>query len=256
MNDFESNLPIPNREKNHGNALPEVYICHHHGPTGAGQHPWRGKPDRTQDAEDDDNTIFRQDGRSLPPRPDSTAQQKRRKLLGLDLPIAILTFFLVLVTAGLILVAGLLGHKVIQLEMSIPSFTLPHINSNTSTPNQEQSPQPQPQPITASLTETIQVSIPGWSYFGCYYDNSERVFADYAGYDKENLTNQICADKCADRIYQYFGTTTGRRCFCGSTAEKLKRAPDWGCSAQCPGQKNVFEACGGPSFHLSVWKRD
>ncbi|KAK4178016.1 hypothetical protein QBC36DRAFT_299733 [Triangularia setosa] len=252
MNDFESNLPIPNREKNHGNALPEVYSCHHQSSYAAGQHPWRGKPDQNQYLEDNEGTVYRHDDGSLPPRPDSTAETKR-KLFGLDLPIAILTISLVFVTACLVVVAGLLGHKVIQLERTLPSVISPQVDTNDSDSEQQQQPI---QSITANLTETIQVSIPGWSYYGCYYDNSTRVLADYALYDKDNLTNQICADKCTDRIYQYFGTTNGRRCFCDSTADKLKRAPDWGCNSQCPGQKNVFEACGGPSFHLSVWRRN
>ncbi|KAK0662993.1 hypothetical protein QBC41DRAFT_27152 [Cercophora samala] len=255
MNDFESNLPIPNREKNHGNALPEVYSCHHQSSIGAGQHPWRAKLDPKHHLEDDDGTIFRHDGDSVAPRPHSRARRKR-KLFGLDLPIAILALCLVFLTACLILVAGLLGHKVLQLERTLPSVLDTPVDTNNSDSQQQQQQQQPLQPITASLTETIQVNVPGWSYFGCYYDTSERVLADYILYDKENLTNQVCADKCTDRIYQYFGTTNGRRCFCGSTADKLKRAPDWGCNAQCPGQKNVFEACGGPSFHLSVWRKN
>ncbi|KAK0719084.1 hypothetical protein B0T21DRAFT_374745 [Apiosordaria backusii] len=251
MNDFESNLPIPNREKNHGSALPEVYSCHHQSSIGAGQHPWRGKPDQKHYLEDDEGTVFRHDGSSYPLRPNSTTQTKR-KLFGLDLPIAILTFSLVLLAASLILVAGLLGYKVVQLERTVPSIINTDTNTNSSNPDQQQP----IQPITASLTETLQISIPGWSYFGCYYDNSTRVLTDYAVYDKENLTNQICADKCTDGIYEYFGTTNGRRCFCGSAAVELKRAPDWGCNAQCPGQKDVFEACGGSSFYLSVWKKN
>ncbi|VBB87186.1 Putative protein of unknown function [Podospora comata] len=225
---------------------------------GAGHHPWRAKPDQKHYLEDDEGVVYRHDG-SLPPRPHSTVQ-KKRQVLGLDLPIAILTFSLAFVTACLVVVAGLLGHKVIQLERTLPSVINTQVNTSTSHPQEQQQPL---LPISASLTETIQVSVPGWSYFGCYYDNSDRVLSDYVQYDKENLTNQICADKCTDRIYQYFGTTNGRRCFCGSTADKLKRAPDWGCNAQCPGQKNVFEAwgCGlvykrkgdlRPSKHLSV----
>ncbi|KAK4187165.1 hypothetical protein QBC35DRAFT_499490 [Podospora australis] len=208
-----------------------------------GQHPWR-KPERH--LEDDEHTVCRH-----PPSP--TPRTPRRTVFGLELPIAILSFVLVLVVASLVLVAGLLGHKINQLEKNVPLSSLP-INNTSNEPNQPNQSNESPSTLAPVITETIQVTVPGWSYVGCFYDTVNRTLLEGYAYDKENMTNQFCADKCTDKVYQYFGTQH-RRCYCDGTSERLKRAPDWGCQAQCPGQKNLFEACGGETFHLSVWKR-
>lgn len=234
INDYESNLPIPNREKNNGSGL-EVYHCHHQM---NGQHPWR-KPERQ--LEDDEHTMCRHTKSS------SSQPSVRRMVLGLELPVAILAFVLVLVVASLVLVAGLLGHKIIQLERNMPTLTA---NASTEATLTNLS----PSTLVPVITETIQVAVPGWSYVGCFYDTVNRTLLEGYAYDKDNMTNQYCADKCMDKVYQYFGTQY-RRCYCDGRSELLKRAPDWGCQTQCPGQKNLFEACGGETFHLSVWKR-
>ncbi|KAK4170466.1 xylosyltransferase oxt [Cladorrhinum sp. PSN259] len=248
INDFESNLPIPSSERNHGSSL-EVCECQHHM---HGQHPWR-KAHQESEYDGADQATY------LP----EVVPHPRRKVMGLELPIAILTFFLALSLASVVLVGGLLGHKISRLEKQVPSLLQPQSQTNGSSSS------PVPATIQSGsgsssqlglvpppASDILQISIKGWTYYGCFYDQEARSLQPGYVYDKENMTNTLCADRCeADASYRFFGTEW-RRCFCGETDALLKRAPDWACQTQCPGQQKTWEACGGDKYRISVWKRD
>ncbi|KAK4231014.1 xylosyltransferase oxt [Podospora fimiseda] len=235
INDFESNLPIPNSERNYGSSL-EVCQCQHQ--MGGHQHPWR----KAQSEYDADQATY---PGNLP-----EVVRPKRKILGLKTPIALLTLFLALCIASIVLLGGLLGHKISQLEKQVDnnSTTSPVQTPPAQTPGLSLGPAPQ--------TEILQITVPGWSLLGCFYDNWEnRALREGYFYDKDNMTNNVCAEKCAQA--KFFGTEW-RRCFCGDSGSnsRLKRAPDWACQTQCPGQQTVSEACGGDKARISVWQRN
>ncbi|KAK4465438.1 xylosyltransferase oxt [Cladorrhinum samala] len=238
INDFESNLPIPNHERNHGSGL-EVCHCQQMG----NQHPWR-----KAQSEYDDQTDCRHTPEDL--------DRPKRKLLGLELPIALLTFFLALSVASIIIVGGLLGHKISELEKQVSPFTSLPGTSGSASPAQTSAGTGLGL-IAAAQTDTLQVTVPGWTYYGCFYDREDRVLQPGYAYDRDNMTNNFCVQKCAaaDASWKYAGTEW-RRCFCGESPALLKRAPDWACQTACPGQTKVWEACGGDKFRISVWKKD
>ncbi|KAK3985654.1 xylosyltransferase oxt [Cladorrhinum sp. PSN332] len=245
INDFESNLPIPNSERNHGSSL-EVCQCQHHRDM-TGQHPWR----KAQSEYDTDQATY---GGHLP-----EVVPPKRKIMGLELPIALLTFFLALSLASIVIVGGLLGHKISQLEKTVSPLKSPPQtdNGNSSTSPVQTSPGSGLGLVPAAQTDTLQITVPGWTYYGCFYDNWDlRVLQPGYFYDKDNMTNNLCAERCkGDEKIKFIGTEW-RRCFCGESGSMLKRAPDWACQTQCPGQQKVWEACGGDKARISVWKRD
>lgn len=173
--------------------------------------------------------------------------------------------------AGLVLVAGLLGNKVVQLEKTIPQLqgALEAGASNGSNggggssspptvipPSSTSSSSP-PGTTTAAPERLPILDVPGWRHIGCYYDRATRVldvFKVEPGW--RNMTNQYCARLCNDAApdARHFGTETGDQCFCG-TAVTLDPAPLWMCNQVCKGRAGQAEVCGG-DWMLTLWERD
>ncbi|KAK4041442.1 xylosyltransferase oxt [Parachaetomium inaequale] len=268
MLDDGANLPIPNRERNNGGSL--IVYHGHHGFNGAHPHqPWR-KPS----SETDDDPAKLESCRLVSPTP----PPPERKFFNLTLPTFILSCVLLVVTAALIILGGILGSKITTLENTIPSLTsitnplgsptsanetASNNNTNTTNNNTSQSSSSSssssnnPGSTTTPTPPTILIS--GWTYRGCYYDSEVRVLPD-AFLSAMNMTNGVCAEFCSSdgRRSQHFGTQVALQCYCGSASAAVlasRRAPDWACEQQCRGRGSMREYCGG-DWTLSLWERD
>lgn len=228
----------------------EVYQCHHQL---NGTHPWRKLA-----SEDDDDL-----GKLECQCPRTSIEQK---VLGLSVPVFILSCALLVVTAALIIASGLLASKLAHLEQSIPSLALAAINTTTSNPNLNTNPStnttsPAQTALSALAPPTVLVS--GWTYLGCYYDSEVRILPD-ASTTASNMTNGVCGAFCSASARdaaskpRHFGTQHGGQCFCGSVTEAVlasKVAPQWMCNYQCRGRWGMSENCGG-NWVVSLWERD
>jgi hypothetical protein len=93
---------------------------------------------------------------------------------------------------------------------------------------------------TAVATNTV---MPNYQCMGCYIGTLARVLS---GGEKvsNRMTNQLCADTCADSAF--YGTESGQSCHCGSAlAASVAWATEWSCNAQCRG---VVDYCLGRRF--------
>ena len=106
-----------------------------------------------------------------------------------------------------------------------------------------------PRPLAPARMPTVA----GWSYQGCYYDQAKRRVIKDNSIQDSSLTNQRCAEHCRD--YVYFGTENGESCFCGNRLGFQDIAPEWVCMAQCKGNSDDFEVCGGYSA-LGLWGKN
>ncbi|GAB1310597.1 hypothetical protein MFIFM68171_00807 [Madurella fahalii] len=264
IDDSGANLPIPNRERNNGGEL-EVYQCPHQL---NGSHPWPWRKPMPDDGSQLESSQY------PPPPPE-------RKILNIKLPTFILSSVLLIVIAALIITAGLLGSKIASLERAIPllpttasptsddnssstSNSSNNNNNNSSSSSSSDTTTTSQHPSTmttsqhpAAITYEPSVPVPGWTYLGCFYDSRSRVLP-YQKPSARNMTNGYCADMCtADSTmrHRHAGTQHGDQCFCGTAApETMRRAPDWACNYQCPGQGIQMENCGG-NWVLSMWER-
>jgi hypothetical protein len=207
-----------------------------------------------------------------------------RKFFKLTLPTFVLSCILLVVTAALIILGGVLGSKITTLENTIPSLTSitnplggptsaneTAINNNnnsnnnsTTSPSSSSSSSNTPNPDSSTTTTTTTLTPPtilvsGWTYLGCYYDSEVRVLPD-AFLSALNMTNEACSDFCSTdgRHTQHFGTQVALQCYCGSASAAVlasRRAPDWACEQQCRGRGGIREYCGG-DWTLSLWERD
>lgn len=230
----------------------EVYHCHHQL---NGTHPWRKL------ASEDDDDLAKLEGqcpRTLP----------EQKVLGLSVPVFILSCALLVVTAALIIASGLLASKLAHLEQSIPSLALAAISNTTTNPNPNTNTNTNttaaaPAALSALAPPTVLVS--GWTYLGCYYDSEVRILPD-ASTTLGNMTNGVCAAFCAASTGssdpasrpRHFGTQHGGQCFCGSATDAVlasRAAPQWMCNHQCRGRSGMSENCGG-NWVVSLWERE
>ncbi|KAK4129166.1 hypothetical protein N657DRAFT_686544 [Parathielavia appendiculata] len=238
-----ANLPIPNHGRNYGGEL-EVYHWHH---PDNGPHPWmKPAPEVYNDPSKLEFCQHRQ------------PEDQQRKILNLRLPTFIISCILLVVTAALVLVGGLLGNKVASLENMIPSL-VSSINATASNPTTSNSTSAPPATTTATTPPTFPVE--GWNYLGCYYDSASRILPG-AELSATNMTNERCGAFCSSSgdfgsKPRHFGTEVGVECHCGTLTEadlKSKQAPDWACGHQCRGRTGVAERCGG-NWVVSLWER-
>ena len=73
-----------------------------------------------------------------------------------------------------------------------------------------------------------------------YYD---RQLAVRLSKDDNNMTIEICIDKCKGRDYAYAGVQYYKECWCGNEMPK-DSAPESDCNTPCLGNQN--QMCGGP----------
>lgn len=89
-------------------------------------------------------------------------------------------------------------------------------------------------------------------WLGCQVEvfDGPRALSDASTAD-DGMTNEVCADFCAD--FEYFGTEYGRECYCGNElSEDSAEAPAKDCNMLCGGAK--VEYCGAGN-RLSVYKK-
>jgi len=98
-----------------------------------------------------------------------------------------------------------------------------------------------------------------WDYVGCYQDaiwnntapgpegrTLDGMSLNWVG----NMTNELCADACAD--YQYFGTEYYSQCFCGNKIDsQANLSGENNCRTPCNG--NLDEICGG-AWNMSIYR--
>lgn len=97
---------------------------------------------------------------------------------------------------------------------------------------------PTPTP-TPSHVETVG----DYTLVGCWTElSSGRALGQRATSDPD-MTNELCADFCAD--FRYFATQFGDECYCGShVAKATESAPLEDCDMTCAGDSLSY--CGGP----------
>ncbi|KAK0670979.1 WSC domain-containing protein [Cercophora samala] len=217
---------------------------------------------------------------SYPKAPPAVEQQDsetpERKLCKIRISVFLIVIsgLLILVTAGLALVAGLYGSKIASLEQAVPSLagsivtTLPdspnddNSNRNNTTPTTTSPARSSPSPSSGATPTgplpaiSTHIIVPNYKYVGCYVDDLERILTQgFAETGSIKMTNQACADYCGDKT-KYFGTEAGQQCYCGNLiAERAIKANEWNCNVQCEGRRGrLQEICGG-NFFVGVWER-
>jgi hypothetical protein len=187
-----------------------------------------------------------------------------RTIFGLSIPTFILSCILFVVTAGLVVVGGLLGYKVANLESTIPALA----NTNNNNNNTTNPPINRPAAgATIAATAPYQPTLPvaGWDYLGCYYDTDGRIMGprDAEVWSGGGVTNEACGSWCLTTFSEgttkprHFGTQVGQECHCGTLSAEdraNRRAPDWMCNRQCAGRFGQSEVCGG-NWVLSLYER-
>lgn len=109
-------------------------------------------------------------------------------------------------------------------------------------------------PNLSGSTNVDPSTISGYSYTGCYADNSSsRVLSGitFANVGLGSVTNTKCVDYCSAHGYSVAGTEYGGQCFCDdSLPATVLDASE--CSMACEG--DATETCGG-SLALSVYSK-
>ncbi|KAK4200217.1 hypothetical protein QBC40DRAFT_327092, partial [Triangularia verruculosa] len=244
-----AHLPIPNRERNEGGELEFVSHWYPQRPRSAAPSSWRG------------DRYDRRESFSEPKRPISQAAP-RRKICGLNLSTFILSCAVVILFAGVGVVAALLGSKVANLEATVPSVMTQQARANSESAGNNLTQDTDEQPAMTTDTTPIAVQdtrmkkqISGWKYIGCFEDYGDRILmGDFK--QQDDMTNSLCAEICDRHQYKYFGTEFYNQCMCGESVVKKVPASDWRCDKECCGNYagEVFEPCGGEWF-ISLWER-
>lgn len=104
----------------------------------------------------------------------------------------------------------------------------------------------------ASATET---GIAGWSYLGCYSDNtSSRALTgvQFADLGMGKVTSTGCSEYCGNAGFSLAGTEYAGQCFCGNKMNVSSKISTEKCDMKCEG--DASEICGG-SAALSVYEK-
>lgn len=106
-------------------------------------------------------------------------------------------------------------------------------------------------PAGGTFNSGADVSIPGYTYQGCYTEAIDtRALSNDAFFD-DDLTIEKCAADCG--AYLWFGVEYGRECYCGNSPnEGSDPAPASDCYFPCPG--NSMEICGAGD-RLNMYSR-
>jgi hypothetical protein len=107
---------------------------------------------------------------------------------------------------------------------------------------------PQPSPSASAA-----IVAPGWSYYGCYSDNSNRVLT---GMEFVNLNHKVdntdCTEACNAAGFSFAGTEYGGQCFCGNSLNGSSKEDESTCNMPCEG--DATQTCGG-GWRLSVYSK-
>ncbi|KAK3988185.1 hypothetical protein QBC44DRAFT_106151 [Cladorrhinum sp. PSN332] len=194
-----------------------------------------------------------------------SSETKEDRILGLKprTLLLITTSLLILVISAVALVAALLGSKIAKLESNSSSSgsNLP-INSGDnsgSSPTTSSSSPPTTTTSSAPATFTTNIAVPGYRYIGCYIDDNDRILPEHEVDGSSSMTNQLCANGCAEAgRYKYFGTESRDQCYCSNTLASdapRRKANEWNCNQNCAGSDfKKQEICGG-NFFVGVWER-
>ncbi|MCJ1472308.1 hypothetical protein MMC13_000955 [Lambiella insularis] len=103
----------------------------------------------------------------------------------------------------------------------------------------------------AASTAPSNITVPGYTYAGCYTDSVGARVLSNASLSGSAMTLEKCAAFCEG--YLYWGTEYGQQCYCGSAlAETTTQKLEGYCGYVCAG--NGTEICGGGSL-LSLYQR-
>ncbi|KAK4171382.1 WSC domain-containing protein [Triangularia setosa] len=235
-----ANLPIPNRERNEGSEL-EVVPSH--------WYPQRPRPAV--------HYSWRRDESFYEPKRQATRHAPQRNICGLKLSTFVLSCAVVFLFAGVFVVAGLLGSKVVNLETTMSSLVTQQarVDSDSTGNKDEQQATKTSTAAMAVKTTRMNKRIAGWNYVGCYEDSGDRILlGDFK--QRDDMTNNLCANICVSQEYKYFGTEFYNQCMCGESVARMIPVDDWRCDRKCRGNpvQEVFEPCGGEWF-MSLWER-
>ncbi|CAM1509011.1 Fc.00g027500.m01.CDS01 [Cosmosporella sp. VM-42] len=90
------------------------------------------------------------------------------------------------------------------------------------------------------LSETLKKA---YTKIGCYTDTNSTHALGSTSHKDDNLSSRVCAEKCLQEDYTYFGMARGNECHCGnSISSSVKKVELKECNASCPG--NSLESCG------------
>jgi hypothetical protein len=117
--------------------------------------------------------------------------------------------------------------------------------------------------VTKTVSATTGLSLPsasssplpqGWTYYGCYSDNSNRVLSGvkFVTVKSGIINNTNCAGACDSRGFSMAGTEYGGQCFCGNSLNGSTKLDESKCNMPC---KNSTQVCGG-SYALSVYYKN
>jgi len=99
------------------------------------------------------------------------------------------------------------------------------------------------------------VDYPGWSYFGCYSDDSSaRVLngITLAWLGHPGATTSECIEYCSSKGYSMAGTEWASQCFCGNELDGSCQISEDECNMKCNDDES--QICGG-SLALSVYQK-
>lgn len=134
---------------------------------------------------------------------------------------------------------------------SSPSQTA-STKSTTSVPSVSQT-ETEATTTTVSATDS---SSTGWSYLGCYSDNtSTRALTgiQFANLGIGKVTSTGCMEYCSNAGFSLAGTEYAGQCFCGNKMEGSSKLEADKCDMKCEG--DASQICGGSSA-LSVYEKD
>jgi hypothetical protein len=97
-----------------------------------------------------------------------------------------------------------------------------------------------PAPVTSGLAS-------GWSYSGCYVDQTNGRILSNQQPDSSTLTPQSCISACSAAGYSVAGVEYADQCFCGNAiVNGGTKSSSGGCTMACSGDS--ADSCGGPGL--------
>jgi hypothetical protein len=114
-----------------------------------------------------------------------------------------------------------------------------------------------------STQTTIETSINFWPYLyhiiyldsvwkdgECYDDYDPRLLERHLT-SQEDMTPELCIEKCKDNAYSYAGVQYRNECWCGGTKPpKEEKRPKSECKLACTGDSSIM--CGG-QYRMNIY---
>lgn len=119
------------------------------------------------------------------------------------------------------------------ISSAAPSST-PSATAGTGTGNSPSTPTPETSNIPS-----------GWSYQGCYTDQTNARSLSNQQPDSSSLTAASCISACSSAQYSVAGLEYGSQCFCGNALNGASAAAAGTCNMQCSGDSSKSCGAGG-----------